>query len=133
MRGLFAGFGFAAIGMIGLRLAAPVAQEDAARPEFYSVRVRPILESNCGRCHMGTNRRGGLNFQTHENLLKGGRDGTVIVPGDPGKSLLVRLIRHEGPADDPMPMPPNKPKISDADIAVITQWVRAGAVMPPAQ
>ena len=65
-------------------------------------------------------------------MLKGGHDGAVIVPGDASKSLLVRLIRHEGPKDDPMPMPPNKPKISDADIAVVTQWVNAGAVMPEA-
>ena len=29
-----------------------------------------------------------------------------------------------------MPMPP-KGKLSDSDIAVVEQWVRAGAVMPP--
>jgi hypothetical protein len=27
-------------------------------------------------------------------------------------------------------MPPKSPKIGDADIAVIEQWVKAGAVMP---
>jgi cytochrome c551/c552 len=63
-------------------------------------------------------------------MLKGGHDGTVLVPGDPAKSLLVRLIRHEGPANDPMPMPPKLPKISDADIAVVERWVKAGAIMP---
>jgi cytochrome c len=45
--------------------------------------------------------------------------------------LIVKLIRHEGPSDDPMPMPPNKPKISDADISVVAAWVQAGAIMPP--
>jgi cytochrome c551/c552 len=29
-------------------------------------------------------------------------------------------------------MPP-KSKISDADIATVTQWIQAGAVMPPDQ
>ena len=62
--------------------------------------------------------------------MKGGRDGVVIVPGDPANSLLVKLIRHEGPANDPMPMPSKAPKMSDADIATIEQWVKAGAVMP---
>ena len=61
--------------------------------------------------------------------LKGGHDGQVIVPGHPEQSLLVKLIRHEGPANDPMPMPP-KSKFSDADIATVEQWVKAGAVMP---
>jgi hypothetical protein len=67
---------------------------------------------------------------TKASTLKGGRDGVVIVPGDPANSLLVKLIRHEGPPDDPMPMPEKSPKLSDADIATIEQWVKAGAAMP---
>lgn len=106
------------------------AGEDAARPEYYTTRVKPIFEANCMRCHGGLNRRGGLNMDTRESMLKGGHDGSVLMPGDPANSLLVKLIRHEGPADDPMDMPPKRPKLSDADIAVVTQWVRAGAVMP---
>ena len=76
------------------------------------------------------NHKGGLSLQTKPSTLKGGRDGVVIVPGDPANSMLVKLIRHEGPADDPKPMPPKEPKISDANIATIEQWVKAGAVMP---
>jgi hypothetical protein len=30
-----------------------------------------------------------------------------------------------------MPMPPKLPKISDADIATVEQWIKAGAIMPP--
>jgi mono/diheme cytochrome c family protein len=106
------------------------AQDEAAKPEFYTTRVQPILQANCYRCHGGMNHRGGLNIQTRAGMLKGGHDGTVLVPGDPAKSLLVRLIRHEGPPNDPMPMPPKQPKLSDADIATVEQWVRAGAIMP---
>ena len=40
--------------------------------------------------------------------------------------------RHEGPAHDPKPMPP-KDKLSDSDIGTITEWIRAGAVMPDEQ
>ena len=29
-----------------------------------------------------------------------------------------------------MDMPPKKDKLSDADIAVVTKWINAGAVMP---
>lgn len=111
------------------------AQDPAASPQFYTQKVRPIFDANCASCHEGKNHRGGLNIDTRAGLLKGGHDGAVIVPGDPANSLLVKLIRHEGPKDDPMPMPPKKPKISDADIAVVSQWIAAGAVMPdtPAQ
>ena len=130
MRGFIAGFGVVAAGLVALQLASVGAQEDASKPEYFTTKVKPILESNCARCHMGTYQKGGLNFETREALLRGGRDGVVVVPGDPSNSLLIKLIRHESHADDPMPMPPNKPKISEADIAVITQWIKAGAVMP---
>ena len=103
--------------------------EEAAKPEFYTQRVRPILEANCYRCHGGMNHRGGLGLATRAGILKGGKDGVVLTPGDPANSLLVKLIRHEGPANDPMPMPP-KSKLSDADIATVERWVRAGATMP---
>ena len=131
MRGFMTGFGLAAIGLIAFKLGVVGAQAGpAASPEFYTQKVRPIFAANCARCHMDGNHRGSLNMDTREGMLKGGHDGAVLVPGDPANSLLVKLIRHEGPADDPMNMPPGKPKISDADIATVTQWVKAGAVMP---
>jgi cytochrome c len=108
------------------------AHEDASKPEFYTTKVKPIFDANCARCHGGMNHRGGLNIDTRESLLKGGHTGPAIVPGDPSKSLLVTLIRHEGPASDPMPMPPKGDKLSDADIATMTAWIKAGAVMPSA-
>lgn len=111
--------------------AKHVQAQAAAEPNtaaFYTGSVQPILSSNCYRCHGGMNHRGGLNMDTPAGLLKGGKSGAVIVPGHPEQSLLVKLIRHEGPADDPMPMPP-RGKLSDADIAVVERWIKAGAVL----
>jgi len=120
----------AAAALAGSWLRPVAAQEGANTPAFYTEKVRPILQTNCGKCHFDVNHKGGLSLMTKASTLKGGRDGVVIVPGDPANSLLVRLIRHEGPPDDPKPMPPKSPKMSDADIATIEQWVKAGAVMP---
>ena len=114
----------------GLGLRDVGATADPGTPAFYSERVRPILMTNCGKCHFNMTHKGGLAMDTRASMMKGGRDGRVIVPGDPANSLIVRLMRHEGPAKDPMPMPPKAPRMSDADIAVITQWVKAGAAMP---
>lgn len=110
--------------------SAPVPAANS--PRFYTTRVQPIFAANCYRCHGGMNHRGGLHLDSPAEMLRGGKDGAVIVPGHPETSLLVRLIRHEGPATHPMSMPP-KGKLSDADIAAITQWIAAGAVMPPDQ
>lgn len=73
------------------------------------------------------NRRGGLSMSTQAALRKGGKDGVVVVPGDPAKSLLVKGIRREPPA---RPMPPKGSPLSDADVAIIERWIRAGAIMP---
>jgi cytochrome c len=132
MRRAFAGLVVVAVGVLaGNGLRGVEAQDAANKPAFYTEKVRPILVTNCAKCHMDAYHKGGLSLETKEATLKGGRDGAVIVPGDPANSLLVKLIRHEGPADDPMPMPPKAPKISDADIAVVERWIKAGAVMPP--
>ena len=133
MKGLAVGFGMLAAALMALGLGAnrvhAAGPDEAARPEFYTTKVQPIFQANCYRCHGGMNHRGGLNIATRAGMMKGGHDGAVLVPGDPAKSLLVRLIRHEGPQNDPMPMPP-KAKLSDADIATVERWVRAGAIMP---
>ena len=115
--------------LIPWSLKPVAAQDNPATAEYYTAKVQPILQTNCYRCHGGMNHRGGLSIATRAGMLKGGHDGPVLVPGDPAKSLLVRLIRHEGPQNDPMPMPP-KTKLSDADIATVERWVRAGAIMP---
>ena len=131
MRHVLGGVAVLAVAVLaGAGLSGVSAQDGANTPAFYSEKVRPILMTNCGKCHFDMNHKGGLSMATKASLMKGGRDGVVLVPGDPANSLLVKLIRHEGPADDPMPMPPKSPKISDEDIATIERWVKAGAVMP---
>jgi len=121
-------------GAVGLGATALVWQpkpvEAQANTDMYVKTVQPILANNCYKCHGGgDSHRGGLMLDTKANILKGGKDGVVVVPGHPEQSLLIKLIRHEGPADDPMPMPPRS-KLSDDDIAAVTAWIKAGAVMP---
>jgi cytochrome c len=106
------------------------AQDNPGTAAFYTAKVKPVLVTNCGKCHFDMNHKGGLSLATKSAALKGGRDGVVIVPGDPANSMLVKLINHEGPVDDPKPMPPKAPKLDDSDIAIITAWIKAGALMP---
>ncbi|WP_263385760.1 hypothetical protein [Granulicella arctica] len=70
-------------------------------------------------------------MESRQDLLMDRRNKPVLIPGDAANSLLVRLIRHEGPSNDPMPMPSKRERLSDADIAIVERWVRSGAVMPP--
>lgn len=120
---------------LALRQPHTVAAQTQPPPssvDFYTQRVHPILQDHCYGCHGGANHRGHFSLATRAGLLKGGMDGSVVVPGNASQSLLLKLVRHEGPADDPMPMPPPpRHKLSDADIAILTQWIQAGMAMPP--
>ena len=98
---------------------------------FFERKIRPILAGNCFQCHGGEKTNGKLRVDSREMLLKGGRAGPALVPGDPDKSLLVRALRH-GKDVEPMPPPPNK-KLSDDAIADFALWVKNGAPWPAKQ
>ena len=72
----------------------------ADQREFFEMRVRPVLAKNCFACHTGS-RMGGLEMTGRERILKGGKSGPAIVPGDPEKSLLVQAVAqtHERSED----------------------------------
>jgi hypothetical protein len=106
----------------------PARGQDAASPEFFEKRVRPVLADNCYSCHSAAarKRKGGLHADSRAALLKGGDTGPALVPGDPEKSLLIKAV---GFKDVDLQMPP-KGKIPDAAVADLTAWVKAGAPWP---
>ncbi|HEX3146798.1 MAG TPA: PSD1 and planctomycete cytochrome C domain-containing protein [Gemmataceae bacterium] len=105
------------------------AAEPAASPEFFENKVRPVLIEHCFKCHgdsKGKEPKGGLRLDSRAALLKGGDNGPALVVGAPDKSKIIEAVRYQN-AD--MQMPP-KGKLSDAVIANLTAWVKAGAVWP---
>ena len=93
--------------------------------EFFETRVRPLLAEKCYPCHSASE-MGNLRLDSKERLLKGGKSGPAVVPGDPEKSLLVQAItgRHER-----LKMPPTEP-LKELEVSILTEWVRAGAFWP---
>src|SRR5687768_7045240 len=51
--------------------------------------VRPLLAQTCFRCHGGEKTAHDLRVDSRGALLKGGKNGPAIVPGQPDKSLLL--------------------------------------------
>src|SRR6187549_349503 len=93
---------------LGGSLSAPAAApSDLAQLDFFEKKIRPVLAESCYECHSATSKKvkGGLMLDTREGLLTGGDSGPAIVPGKPGKSLLLITMRHEDPDPD-MAMPP---------------------------
>jgi len=97
----------------------------AAQSDLFEAKVRPALTKNCYACH-GASAMGGLRLDSRAGLLKGGASGPVVVAGKPDESLLIKVVRYQ---DSRLRMPPAG-KLSDDEIAALTQWVRTGAVWP---
>src|SRR5262245_21218834 len=95
----------------------------AEKQEFFELKVRPLLSKNCFACHTDAT-MGGLQLNSRESVLKGGKSGPAVVPGDPEKSLLIRAINHTDPK---LEMPPPG-KLTPDEIAVLEAWVKDGAV-----
>jgi len=93
--------------------------------EFFTKRVQPIFANKCWACHTDS-KLGGLQLDSLENVLKGGKSGPAIVPGDPDRSLLVKAITH---THERLKMPPPG-KLEDSEIAAIIKWVQDGAHWP---
>ena len=94
------------------------------KDDFFETKVRPILATECFSCHTNS-QLGGLRLDSREAMIRGGKSGPAIVPGDPEKSLLVIAIRQTG--DLKMP---KGGKLPQDQIDAIAQWVRTGAVWP---
>ncbi len=98
----------------------------ADQVEFFEREVRPVLAEHCYSCHGVDKQKAELRLDSREAVLKGGDGGKVVVVGKPEESSLIRSIRHEGDSK----MPAKAPKLSDSQIASLTEWVRMGLPWP---
>ena len=106
-------------------LLATLALAQDAPEQFFETKIRPVLAGNCYACHTGA-QSGGLRLDSREAVLKGGKSGPAVVPGKPDESILLQATRHtEG-----RPKMPPAGRLTDDELADLTQWVASGAVWP---
>src|SRR3954452_6168577 len=101
---------------------APAPAPPTTSADYFETRVRPVLAANCYDCHTDE-RMGGLRVDSRESLLKGGRSGPAIVPGDPEQSLLIAAVRQTGK----LKMPKGG-QLTPEEVTALVDWVKAGAV-----
>ncbi len=85
--------------------------------------VRKVFAAKCWACHTQT-AMGGLRLDSRDALLRGGKSGPAIVPGDAAASRIFLAVSrtHAGV----MPMPPAEP-LDPAQVQLIRAWINAGA------
>jgi hypothetical protein len=106
-------------------LAAPAAAGD--RVDYVS-QIKPILSARCYSCHSALRQTSGLRLDTAAMFVKGGDSGAAIEPGKSAESLVIEYIRGDGG----IRMPPEEDgaALTDAQIALVKQWIEEGANAP---
>lgn len=115
---------------LGMKPKAGSGETKAAKPldeqVVYTDIVAPIFEQKCYQCHNAEKMKGKLRMDTYELLVKGGKDGPGIEPGNAAKSNIV--VRIEMPLEEEKHMAPKgKPQIDKNELAVIKWWLQSGA------
>src|SRR5213593_3308746 len=96
--------------------------EDPAQ-KLFTDRIGPLLRERCATCHNADAKSGGLDTTTRETLLRGGKNGPAIEPGNARASLLYKVVSYEREPH----MPLRSTKLPDEVIAAIAQWIDGGA------
>ena len=106
---------------------APLGLSAAPDTAFFETKVLPLLTQRCFECHSHEKKiKAGLALDSRAGWVAGGDSGPAILPGEVEKSLLIKAVRY---TDDDLQMPP-KEKLSPAEIEILEQWVKQGAVDP---
>jgi mono/diheme cytochrome c family protein len=109
---------WASLGAVNAAVPAP--------DSFYAKRIHPIFDSNCVGCHGASKTEGGLRLDSYEMLMKGGKDGPVLLARRAENSLLIQRVtlpvnnQHFMPAEGRPPLKPDQ-------VASIRAWIEQGA------
>jgi hypothetical protein len=81
----------------------------------YAKDIHPVLEASCFRCH-GDNEKpkGGLRLDSLEGVLKGSKEGKVVVQGNSAKSQIIISASQIDPETAMPPKPRPGAKASNA-------------------
>lgn len=93
--------------------ATAVVPEDPSKVLTYAD-IRPILENNCGRCHISDS-KGGVSLGTYAQVMSG-----RLVGKTSAESKLIRVIRSGV-------MPPRGGRVPAEDVDKLAKWIDDGA------
>jgi uncharacterized membrane protein len=108
--------------------AKPILQPiaDIQSAIVYTNLVQPVLHDNCYGCHRAGRIKGGLRLDAPDLIMKGGKDGPVIVPGQAAASLLIKRVLL--PEDDDHHMAPkDKNQLTTMELRLLRWWIDNGA------
>lgn len=110
------------LGLLGLFLRPGIV---GSSDDFFENRVRPVLAKNCFACHANSE-LGGLRLDSEAAVLKGGKSGPALIPGDATNSLLMQAVRQ---THSRLKMPPQG-RLRTEEMDDLAAWINSGAAWP---
>ncbi len=83
--------------------------------------VSPTIKTSCIGCHSGAKPAHQLDLSSYAKLMKGDKEGKVVIAGNPAKSRFAMVLHGK-----PMMMPPGG-ALDKAKVAAVEAWIKAGA------
>ncbi|MFM8879193.1 MAG: c-type cytochrome domain-containing protein, partial [Verrucomicrobiota bacterium] len=101
----------------------------AGASEQFERSVRPLLVERCRSCHGPDRAEGSLRLDSRGAMLTGGSTGAAVMPGDPKRSPLVRVLAAAANAASG----PHRGLLTGSEVGAIEAWIAAGAPWPEAR
>ncbi|MCP4428366.1 MAG: hypothetical protein GY803_28085 [Chloroflexi bacterium] len=95
---------------------SPYLLEGVART--YEETFAALFNGRCTSCHSGPNAESDLDLSSYETLLLGGKNGPIIVPGNPAASLLIQRQSEEEEHGG---------QVLADELEALQTWIAAGA------
>jgi hypothetical protein len=109
-------------------VAAACLQFTHAADVDFAKSIQAVLEKRCIECHGEKKQKAELRLDSKEAVLKGGDTATVVVPGKPAESELIKRISLPEGHDDIMP--PKGDPLTKEQIEAFKNWIDQGAKWP---
>ncbi len=81
--------------------------------------VAPILKAKCAKCHTNGTYKGGVSFDTREELIK----SKAAVPSKASESELIKRVTSK---DKDTRMPPQGEPLTEKEVHVLQAWIDDG-------
>lgn len=99
---------------------------DVQEAKLYDDIVQPMLQTKCYSCHGPQKQKGKLRMDNPQFILKGGKNGEIILTGKADESEMIKRIFL--PENDKKHMPPKqKPQLTEKETMLLHWWVQQGA------
>ncbi len=100
----------------------------SSREVSYSKEVAPILEKFCNTCHNEDEDHPSLLYMdSYDQLMKGGKHGIAVQPGNGKESLVIQKMSTDPPFGKVMPPPDKTRRPTPEQIDLIRLWIDQGA------